>query len=218
MKIELHFHTKESSPCGKIPAREGVRYFKEAGYNGIAVTDHFNEQVFGYQKLDWNHIVDQFLVGYNKAYEAGKYYGIQIYLGMEIRFLENDNDYLIYGITEEILRTYPYIYQKSLKEFRSISNLHKLCVIQAHPFRTGCIPADPNLLDGVEVCNKNSNHNSHNEKAFQWAKDQQMIMTIGTDFHRIEDLQPVGLEMESLAKSSRELADMLKKGKGRLVN
>lgn len=40
MKLELHFHTDESSPCGKIPAKEGIKQYKEAGYDGVAVSDH----------------------------------------------------------------------------------------------------------------------------------------------------------------------------------
>ena len=41
-KVELHFHTDESSRCGKVPAKDGVRMYIEQGYAGLAVTDHFS--------------------------------------------------------------------------------------------------------------------------------------------------------------------------------
>lgn len=40
MKIELHMHTSEVSSCGKVPAAEMVRLYKEMGYDAITVTDH----------------------------------------------------------------------------------------------------------------------------------------------------------------------------------
>lgn len=36
-----HLHTSESSACGLLPAAQPVQKFKEAGYTGIVVTDHF---------------------------------------------------------------------------------------------------------------------------------------------------------------------------------
>ena len=46
-KVELHFHTDESSRCGKVPAKDGVRMYIEQGYAGLAVTDHFSEYACG---------------------------------------------------------------------------------------------------------------------------------------------------------------------------
>lgn len=37
-KVELHFHTDESSRCGKVPAKDGVRMYIEQGYAGLAVS------------------------------------------------------------------------------------------------------------------------------------------------------------------------------------
>ena len=45
--IELHLHTSESSPCGRVPAKKGMTMYREAGYDGVVVTDHFSRDVHG---------------------------------------------------------------------------------------------------------------------------------------------------------------------------
>lgn len=40
-KYETHMHTKEGSACSSAPAADMARAHKEAGYDGIFVTDHF---------------------------------------------------------------------------------------------------------------------------------------------------------------------------------
>ena len=44
--LDMHMHTKETSSCGEVPAAEGVRLYKEAGYQGVMITDHYHKQYF----------------------------------------------------------------------------------------------------------------------------------------------------------------------------
>ena len=44
--LDLHIHTAESSYCGKVPAREIVRAYRDAGFHGVAVTDHYSAYFF----------------------------------------------------------------------------------------------------------------------------------------------------------------------------
>ena len=41
VRIELHAHTKPASSCGDVPTEEVLRIFKDDGYDGIAITNHF---------------------------------------------------------------------------------------------------------------------------------------------------------------------------------
>ena len=43
MKWELHLHTAPTSPCGRVPAAEGIAAFAASGYGGVVVTDHDND-------------------------------------------------------------------------------------------------------------------------------------------------------------------------------
>ena len=41
--LDMHMHTKETSSCGEVPAAEVGRLYKEAGYQGIMITDHYHK-------------------------------------------------------------------------------------------------------------------------------------------------------------------------------
>ena len=38
---ETHLHTSPVSRCAKATVRETIEYYKEAGYAGVFMTDHF---------------------------------------------------------------------------------------------------------------------------------------------------------------------------------
>ena len=73
MKIELHTHTKESSPCSKTDAAQIVRLYKGAGYDAIVITDHYNkwcmEQMGAASSEEYNEYV---LSGYETAKKAAR--------------------------------------------------------------------------------------------------------------------------------------------------
>lgn len=212
-KIEMHYHTKETGPCGMVAANESVKMYYEYGYAAIVVTDHFSKETLGSSKENtWQAVISKFLKGFLAAVEASKDYEVKIYLGMEIRFPQDDNDYLVYGINPHLLEKYPWMYEKNLEEFRKICDVEGLCIIQAHPYRRGCIPAKARLLDGVEVYNANPRHDSYNEKALLWAKEKQLLETVGSDFHRLGDLSGKGILVEELPRDEKELVGVLKSG------
>lgn len=43
-------------------------------------------------------------------------------------------------------------------------------IYQAHPFRFGMKITNVKYLDGIEVCNRNIEHDSHNDIAALWAE------------------------------------------------
>jgi len=103
MKIEMHVHTSEGSSCAKAEAQEIVKAYGEAGYDAIVITNHFDPlllQEFG--ETDEQKI-ERYLLGYRKAREAGKRYGVKVMFGVEIRLEPGVEDFLIYGIDEEFL-------------------------------------------------------------------------------------------------------------------
>ena len=67
---------------------------------------------------------------------------------MELRFLENDNDYLVYGFNEDFVYSHPDLDRiECLEDFRPIADENNLIVFQAHPFRVGMTVTDDKLLD-----------------------------------------------------------------------
>ena len=96
--FEMHAHTSQTSRCGEVPAEQVVSTFKGLGYDGIVITDHMHTGTM--EKIasePWEKKADHFFEGYRAA-KALETEDFTVLLGMELRFLENDNDYLVYGL------------------------------------------------------------------------------------------------------------------------
>ncbi len=209
---ELHCHTSEVSGCGRICAAEVVKLLKENNYTGVVITDHFTSgSVKGTTLEDWKDYVDSFLIGYKAAKEF-ETEDFHVLLGAEIRFSENDNDYLLFGITEQFLYDNPFISKVSLREFSEIAHEHGVLIVQAHPMRNSMTIMRPEYLDGYEVYNGNARHNSRNIIAEAWATLNNKIKTSGSDLHQYENLARGGIWFEKEVHSTAELALELKNG------
>lgn len=50
MKLDMHCHTKEGSPDGKLELLENIKILKEKGYQGMLITDHNSYKAYRYYK------------------------------------------------------------------------------------------------------------------------------------------------------------------------
>lgn len=50
MKLDMHCHTKEGSPDGKLTLLENIEILKQKGYNGMLITDHDSYKAYRYYK------------------------------------------------------------------------------------------------------------------------------------------------------------------------
>lgn len=217
-RYDLHVHTKETSRCGHIFAADMVNLYKQLGYSGIAITDHLHEEYI--QSLpspgNWDACVDAYLKGYKAAAQAGKQQGVDVILGLEIRFADNDNDFLIYGVEEDFLRANPYLYRTNIAGFwEKYSN--QLLILQAHPYRGGGVDLHPDCLHGIEVINCNPRHNSHNEKAVELSREYpHLLRTCASDAHRPGDEGGAALLFSSRIANSLACKKALERGGYRL--
>lgn len=217
--FEMHFHTQETSPCGVVPAKDSVKAYKDAGYDGIVVTDHYFDGYFEkiLPDMPWTDKTDRWLQGYRNAKAAGDACGLTVLLGMELRFSGEDNDYLVYGLTESLLREYPRLYQMNPVSFSDFARKQGLWWAQAHPFRPWLTRCDPQLLDGVEVHNGNPCHDSHNDLAAAWARENGLPGIAGSDFHEWMMLARAGVRFRGRVDSQSSLLAALKNGEYELV-
>lgn len=179
-KTELHAHTSPASPCGDLTPEEVVRTYKEIGCHSVVITNHICPSLGG---VGIDAFCKTYLYDYEKACEAGKQYGVDVILGLELRFDENNNDYLIYGVTPEDVRTAFESFSLGLEGFRRKFRKDSNIIIQAHPFRKMSEPAPFSLVDGIEAFNLHPGHNSRVAMAAKVAKENDLIVTGGTDFH-----------------------------------
>jgi predicted metal-dependent phosphoesterase TrpH len=210
-KFDTHVHTAETSLCAQIGARDAVRLYKEAGYDGIVITDHYYQELFdNLGETTWEYKINRYLQGYRNAREEGNKLGLKVLLGIELRFTENPSDYLVFGITKEFLIENPELYKLGIKNFKRLIAKEDILIFQAHPYRMGMIVADPQDLHGVEVYNGNPRHNSRNDKAHQFAVDNGLLMSSGSDFHQTEDLARGGIVFLNELQTSSELVHALR--------
>jgi predicted metal-dependent phosphoesterase TrpH len=210
-KTELHLHTAEVSPCGRIPARWGIRLYKKLGYHTVVVTDHFSKRYFEMLgRLSWKRKVDCFLRGYRIARREGEKQGVRVILGMEYDLPDTRDDILIYGFDEAFLYANENLYLLKADALRHKALENNLLLIQAHPFRKKITRVYDELVEGLEVFNGNPRHDSNNPKALAYAMERRWIALSGSDFHRREDAGTGGVFLPSIPENSLELAGIIR--------
>lgn len=212
MKIEMHAHTSETSPCGSVPADTAVREYARAGYGGMVITDHFNSYVLESFPGSAREKVDRYLAGYDRAAETGAEVGVTVLLGAESCIVGGPEDFLIYGIGRDFLYEYPRLYAMTQQEVYKACQDYGAVLYQAHPCRSYCQPRDPAFLDGAEVFNGNPRHANNNPQALAFAEKHGLRVSSGSDYHEYEDLARGGLILPSPVTGNADLLEALKRG------
>ena len=212
-RIEMHAHTKPVSPCGEATPAELAEIYSKCGYDAIVLTNHF---IYGLlTAFPKEEAIDRYLNDYTELSAECEKYGIKVILGAEIRFCQNDNDYILYGVDRELLeKTFDYL-PEGIEKFAKDVKPERTVFIQAHPFRNGNERVEPSLLDGVEVFNMHPGHNARIGLASKYAKNNNLkITTIGSDFHHknMDHEGVAALRTKTMPKDSYELAEILKSG------
>ena len=218
MKWETHSHTRQGSKCGWLDAAESVRMHLEAGYTGIVITDHYNnenlERFYGTpleQAQAW-------LSGWRAARAAGDREGLRVLFGLEARLQDCDNDYLIFGAEPGFVLENPRLNHLTLPELHALCARYGAVLVQAHPCRAKCHPAPPEDLDGYEVLNANIRHENDNARTEALADAcPGLIRLCGSDFHRPEDIGRGGILTERDIHTSAEMAACLRGGDFTLI-
>ncbi len=208
--IELHAHTHPVSPCGNFSAEDTVRMYKERGADGLVITNHFYPTP--YNGLAERAAIDKYLDDLRRAKEMGEKLQIKVYMGMEIRFAENSNDYLLYGVTEADM---PFLLDcmlhQDIAEFSRTFRRDDRLLIFAHPMRNGIADVDLSLFDGVEVFNMHPGHNSRvSLVARRVSEHPDLLVTGGSDFHHLDHDGTCLLRARSLPADEKELVRILR--------
>ena len=211
-KTELHCHSNDISGCARVNTTEIIETFTNAGYSTLVLNNHFTTDTMKSKGAKtWEEWIDMFIGAYQKLKDEanGK---LNILLGLELRFDENCNDYLVFGATEKFLKDHPNMLQMNPHSFHEIAKENGCLFIQAHPFRNGMTVVRPDGLDGIEVFNGHFGHDSRNDIAEMWAEKFNLIKTAGTDFHYITSPANGGIFTEKEITTMGELIETLKSG------
>lgn len=187
MKIDLHTHTTASD--GRMDPEKIISKAREVGLDGIAITDHNTMKGFEEAKT----VVEETDFLLIPGIEVSSDHGHILVLGSESN--PDTRDF------EEVL------------EFAKENNA---LVIGAHPFaasRSGIEPEHLKKLDAVEVIN-NRGYPKGNKKAKEFAEENEMPKTVGSDTHLEEEIGSVWNEIEG--KSVDEVLENIRKGENKI--
>ena len=179
-KFEMHAHSNPASGCSDIPPAELVERCKNAGSDGMVLTNHAVWWMKETPKEDW---CAQYLKDYREAKEAGEKLGVKVLLGFEIRFMDSENDYLVYGFDEDFIPTVYDWMDKTAQEFYDTFHGDDKLILQAHPDRNNMVEMDRSCVDGYEVFNLHPGHNSRVALAARLHQKNGGVAIGGTDFH-----------------------------------
>lgn len=209
---ETHMHTCLSSRCGKSTGKEHARFYRDQGYTGIIITDHFFGGNTSVPKdLPWEERIDLFWRGYEDALEEGLKIGLDVFFGLEQNF--QGDEYLVYGLTKEYMKAHPELERWTRREMLSEVHSQGGAVIQAHPFRIrdymDAIRLGDIFADGVEAANA-GNDQLDDARAFRYARSKNLVMTAGSDNHHSPAPLLFGVELETRLTSILDYADIIR--------
>ncbi len=207
-RLEAHAHTFPVSPCSEFSPEKLIDIYEALNYDSIVITNHFS--LLSFKKLT-DKTLSNYILDYKKAVEYAKDKNISVILGMEIRFPENANDYLVYGIDEAFVeKAYTYL-DSTLEKFYTEMKNDKNVILQAHPFRDGIVPMSYLFLDGIEIFNMHPGHNSRNSFASKLAlSNPKKLVCGGTDCHHPTHEGGISINTKEKITDSFMFADVLK--------
>ena len=188
-KYETHLHTSESSACATCSGVEQARIYKELGYDGIIITDHFfNGNSCVPRDLPWEERVERFALGFEHAQKEGKKIGITVFFGWEESF--HGTDFLVYGLDKKWLINHPDMLQLDIPEHYARIHADGGYFVHAHPFREADYITKtrlyPECEDAIEVINASHKDPMYNQKAAEYAKLHNKPVTSGSDAHHVD--------------------------------
>ena len=210
MKIDLHIHSSEVSPCGRLTVEDLLELYSKTDYDGFVLTNHFSAYACGKAKekgYDFHQLYHDTI---RKAQELGKKGNFLVLPGYELRFAGSDNDYLVYGVSEEDIPRFIELVPHGIENFYKQVKSERNVIIQAHPFRKGVTLAPLDSIDGIESFNIHPGHNSRVGIGARYAKLKDLLVTGGTDFHHEGHQALCLMRSKEEMKNSYDVAEAIK--------
>ncbi len=213
MKIDLHVHSSDLSLCANQTAQQTIDRYIEAGFDGFVLTNHFTRDMADHFARHGIPVEDYFAhykACYQRAREYGAARGFLVLCGYELRFDWSNNDYLVYGMSDEIAAGCNEFFAWGPGKFGRFAKEKGILFYQAHPFRNHMQIVPPDALFGMEIKNCNPRHDSRNAIATAWAEKFGLHQIAGSDCHQPEDIGLAGIEFEGRISTMEELCAILR--------
>ncbi len=212
-KTEMHCHSSEVSGCASVDVKGVVEKYIEHGYTTLVLTNHMwsNDNYDEYRAR-----VEHMFEVCERARQAadGRLYVID---GVEFA-LEDDNDYLLYGVTKEFLLSDNTLSDLEAHELRAKASEAGIIMIHAHPLRFSQRHLHPSEVDGYEIFNGHPEQQSNNDAAeLIFKRIEGKIFTSGTDHHDAHHMPNSGIATDMPIRNADELLAVLRSGEYSII-
>ncbi|MCQ2534407.1 MAG: PHP domain-containing protein [Clostridia bacterium] len=213
-RLELHLHTSEASKCSHIDARTAVRMYKELGFDGVAITNHFiNGNTSIDKNLPWETQMNLFFKGCEEAVDEGERIGLKVFSSFEFNY--KSTEFIVLGITKEWMINHPEVMNMTPDEFIPFFQDNGAYVIQVHPYRDAWYISTKRpyayLVDAIEVINAGNWNPDNDIKALRIARLFNKPMTAGSDCHNYGNAPKAGVVLKEVPKDDLDLIRILRK-------
>ncbi len=224
-RYEMHCHTDWCSACAHNSPQEMAEAYYNAGYAGMAITDHFLRGNTAVDKsLPWEEKMKRYYAAYEAAREwaAAQEREFHVLFGLEHAYGDG-KEVLTYGIDLPFLLDHLNLHLYPLKEYSQFVHEAGGFLSMAHPYRHASyidpdVRPQPEYLDGAEIFNF-YNTGEENKRAAEMAEKYGLLPTSGGDEHIVTgaSIGMAGVALKKPVDSGRELVEALKSGDYRLI-
>ena len=130
--------------------------------------------------------------------------------------MEEGRDYLIYGVSPEFLYQEKMLYEYTQSQLYTLAHHANAVFIQAHPYRKGNTPKDPEFLDGVEINCHPLYLDNQKQEVTAYAKKHGLMLSCGSDYHGDVYKAHCGVYFPESVKTEQDVANAFRTGNYRL--
>ena len=215
-RYETHLHTLPVSRCAQAGVEESLRFYKDLGYDGVFITNHFLDGNINISPdVPYKEKLDFYFSDYDLALQLGQALGLKVFLGVELSYL--GTDFLIYGLEKEWYYAHPEIMDMPKSRELAFMMEAGALVVHAHPFRDARyidhVRLFPKCVHAVEVVNANRTE-FENRMAMEYAQNYKLLEFAGSDNHLGPRVQAVaGIETHVPLETEQDLKALVLAGK-----
>ena len=153
---ETHLHTAPVSRCGRRSVRDCLTFYKQIGYDGVFITNHFIDGNINMDaSVPYAERIHFYFSDYEEGEKIGKELGIKVFCGVEMS--NGGTDFLVYGLDKQWYLDHEELQQMPYSARLTYLKENGALIIQAHPYREAGyidhIRLFPRHVEGVEIFN-----------------------------------------------------------------
>ena len=218
-RYETHLHTAPVSKCAKVSVEAALLFYKEIGYDGVFITNHFIDGNINVDhSLPYEDRIRFYCSDYETGVKIGEKIGLKVFFGVETTY--HGTDFLVYGLDKQWFLDHPEIEGMKKSEELALLMESGALVIQAHPYREADyidhIRLFPRLVHGVEILNA-SQPEECNLMAEMYAKHYGLLRFAGSDNHSGSAKKRLaGMEFDRPLEDEADFVARVKRGEGKI--